>query len=257
VHSMMIRKLFARTFSATLLVGMLSVPAHADLITYDAGNGLSATADFTLVGNTLTILLTNTSTDPFGGQDGSAGMILSSLNFDLPTGINITDGAAALGAGSQVVTSTNTTSWSVYGGSYDLNDKYGFSNTGIGNTGSSVYLNATSALTSHNNGGVAVTSFDGATGIANNGLDFGLVADGSHDIGNNRLFIQDSVLLTLTLNSALSDLSFLDSGSYVEFGSDSSFVRGHEVPEPTSLLLFGVGALGLAIRMGRSRKLSA
>jgi len=253
---MMIRKLLARLFSATFLVGVISVPAHADLIVYDGGDGLSATADYSIVGNTLTILLTNTSTSPFGGQDGSAGMVLSSLNFDLPTGFNIVDGSAALGAGSQIVQSTNTTSWSVYGGAYDLNDQYGFSNTGVGNIGSSVYLNATSAVTSHNNGGSSVTSFDGATGIANNGLDWGLVADGTSDVGNNRLFVQDSVLLTLTLNSALSDLSFLNSGSYVEFGSDYSFIRGHDVPEPTSLLLFGVGALGLAFRLGRGRKLS-
>ena len=91
--------------TAAVTVG-LTASAQAAVITYDAGNGLSATADFNVSGSTLTILLSNTSGGTFGGQNGSANMVLSSLSFDLPTGVTITGGTVALGSGSNIVQST-------------------------------------------------------------------------------------------------------------------------------------------------------
>ena len=93
--------------TAALTVG-LAASSQASVILYDSGTGLTASADFNVSGSTLTILLTNTSTAPFGGQDGSSNMVLSSLSFDLPTGVNITGGTVALGTGSNIVMSTNT-----------------------------------------------------------------------------------------------------------------------------------------------------
>ena len=183
---------------------------------FDAGNGLSSAADFSLNGNLLTILWANTSTAPFGGQNGTANMVLASLNFQLPTGVSISGGNVALGAGSSAVVSTTGTAWKPTATPASLNKQYGFSNTGVGNIGPNVLPGALNVVTSHNGGGKATTAFGGG-GIDNNGLKWGLVPNGSQDIGNNQQFLQNSVVLTLTLNSPLTDMSFLRNGSYVEF----------------------------------------
>lgn len=208
-----------------------------------------------MAGTTLTVLLANTSVVPVGGQNGSASMVLSSLSFDLPAGIDVLGGSAVLGPGATVVQSTTGSAWSSFGGPVELNLQYGFSNTGVRNSGG-VILGATTAMTSHSNGGNQVIAFGGG-GIANNGLEWGLVPFNSLDHGDRKVFVQNSVLFTLQLSAPLTDTSFLANGTYVEFGSDHLYVPGTEltpVTESASLAIVGSGALLVAARMRKRRR---
>jgi hypothetical protein len=73
---------------------LLATPITID---YASGNGLNAQAvfDLTNAGNTLSITLTQNSVSPFGNVNGSANMVLSSINFNLGT-TQITGGSVAL-----------------------------------------------------------------------------------------------------------------------------------------------------------------
>ena len=56
------------------------------------------------------------------------------------------------------------------------------------------------------------------------------------------MYVADSVIITITLDSGLSNLDFLDdNGVLAEFGSDAAYV----VPEPASIVLFGLAGLAL------------
>ncbi len=246
----------------TGLLGTLGLPtATADPITINYlgtgdNEGLGATAIFTLVNpTTLNMVLTNISTAPFGGVNGSANMVLSSIGLNLGAS-SISGGFISLYGGSNVVRRSGS-SWQPHSFSGNLNRKYGFSNTGVGNFGPGVIPGALNVITSHRAGGSAVTRFSGQTGLRG-GLNFGLVAPGSTGFGNKK-YIQDGVDVTLYLDDPLGGLSFLNSGSYVEFGSDHAFLPGSAaIPEPATIFLLSAGFAGVAgYRWRRRRKSSA
>lgn len=258
------------------------IDASAGQISYTGSGtsaGLNATADFQLIASKhLKITLHNTSVTRFGGVDGDAAMVLSSLNFDLGAGIEITSGSVALSSGSDVVTREKSKTggvWGVLSWKDELGKEYGFSNTGIGNSAKSgaILSNITkdklkalnNSVTSHSNGGnKRVTPFKGA-GKMSGGLDFGLVAARSSAFGKKK-FIRSWVVIDLMLSQEITDLSFLTTGSYVEFGSDNAFTGGviiggsppppaSAAPEPGAMaiwLLLGVG--GVARRRSRSKR---
>ncbi len=252
----LVRKVSGVLAGLALMTGLSTAQAaQVATIDYVGSSGLSANALFSLdqSGNTLVILLTNNSAAPYGGSgvNGGSNMVLSSINFDLGE-IDITGGSIALAPGSTIVKRSGS-SWNPQSGS-DLSEKYGYSNSGVGNSGVA-FANALHAVTSHSNGGNNVTDFTGDSGISG-GLDYGLVAPGSTAFGNSK-YVLDAVELRLFLSNPLTDLNFLNSGSYVEFGSDYAFVAGQNnsinIPEPGSFLAGGLllGVAALRRRRGR------
>lgn len=238
-------------------------------------SGLKASAIFESVTETqLRITLRNESIDPFGDANGQSAMVLSSINFALPYGIEIDSGMATIAGGSGLVENSSG-AWTAAAGtstSDDINSELFFSNNGLGNFFATRYSNVnpleqfsmSSAVTSLNQGddmGNPLMSFDGTTSSSDT-IDYGLVAADSEGFGAER-YIRSAVVIDLELSGAIDmDLSFLQRGSYVEFGSSDFFVSHligdvgspvvAAVPEPTSLLCW----LGLLVIPATRRRRS-
>ncbi len=204
----------------------------------EVGTVASGTAEFRVVGNTLTVVLTNT-TSPRTAAQGNA---LTGVSFDVNgmhptlslTGITLT-------AGSQLWTSktASTTSASLSGswtdalGSSPLGD-YGVATTGFGSRFAAG--NITLGNGGPNYGIVAAGTFDG-TNVAFSGSQFP--------------FVQDSLTFTFTGASGLNESQISD--VKLLFGTDGTGVVGATtgpsitaVPEPSSVMLGLSAAAGLS-----------
>jgi hypothetical protein len=214
-------------------------------LTFDGPDGLSATADFFLNpdGYDLGITLTNTSTGiPSGFSNSDA--LLTSISFDL--GSNFITGGIAF-TGDSVLSFDSTPPSTGPGGTYNVSPEYGYGNSGT--TG--LLDNYVSAMQS------------GTTKFASGNLDGPDVLDGpqaglSNDVyeaffgSSNPLGrINNSITFWLGLDEGLSDLSFLQKGAIVEWGSDAAHTP---VPEPATMLLLGSGLFGI-VGYGRRKKL--
>jgi hypothetical protein len=228
-----------------LLCAVFSLPTISLALTFSGPDGLSATADFSLNpdGYDLGIVLTNTSTDIPSGFD-NADSLLTSISFDLGSN-SIISGIAFTGGS---VLSFDTTPPSTGpGGTFDVSQEYGFGNSGT--TGLlNNYVSAMEAGTTKFVSG----NLDGPDEL--NGPQAGLSNDvyeaffgSSNPLGR----INDSVTFWLNLDVSLSDLSFLQKGAIVEWGSDAAHTP---VPEPATMLLLSSGLLGLA-GYGKRKKL--
>ena len=241
------------TFVMVMVISMANVNAGLVSTTIDFVNsdGLGAQATFSfddaVNSDILTIELSNTSTDVPDGFD-SADQLLTSISFDLGLlGNNVADptidsGAVEIGLGSVSL------NFKPSGGTLldpqliagdDVSGEWGYGN--IGTTG--LLPNIVSVNASHTTA-FGPTNLDGPDGL--DGPQGGIAADPPLVSIGGLGVISDSVVITLALSSDLSDLSFLNNGAIVEFGSDAAFI-----PEPATVVLLAVGALSL-IRKRRS-----
>jgi len=234
---------------ALALLGLSNAPALAaaitvDQILYASGSDpskLSGTVDMTLSGNTLTIILTNTSLDAAGS---GAGILLTGIGFQLPTGIGIGTGSgAAINTGSSGVGFSGT-------GGTSVSQEWGYDSGTLKSglftaTGSLGYNIVVSSMESQ------VTNQFAAGSIAQppnlDGPDFGLVsALETGALGSGVEGIRDSIVITLVLTGSVPSnlLSSIESGNVgLSFGSPDSFYRRTQVPEPSSLLFLSGAVL--------------
>lgn len=227
-------------FAATLA---LTQPALGALISSGTQftDGRAGTADFSIVGgSSLQIVITNTTDLTQFSGSGAAG-ILTQVGFTLDGGLTILGGSAVIGGTSTSVDFNG----GLFGPGANMDGEWGFGNAGNG------FEDAPFSVTNYVGVlGAGADKFDELAASLDNpfvlaGPQGGLMVAGYDNGGLGA--IQDSVVVTLQLSGALGDLGFLNNGVVFGFAS-------HEfntpIPEPTSAILFGVGALlvGGAIR---------
>ncbi|MCY2928659.1 MAG: PEP-CTERM sorting domain-containing protein [Planctomycetota bacterium] len=206
-------------------------------------NGLSARATFkldTVAPNTLVITLKNTSTGVPAGTD-SASQMLAGLSFDLgqPGALagdpSITGGSAVIGPGGVSVGISPALSAGA-----DISAWWGYGNNGTG----VILPNRTTAMRGGNSIGFTGSNLQGPGG--------GIVTNPPLVAMGGQSGFADSVVVTLTLDKPLANLSFLGNGVLAEFGSDYRFAQGtFTVPEPASLTVLVLGSLGALLRRRR------
>jgi len=247
----MIRQLFCRTsIAAALLMGM-STSSWADLLVdSNPGNIIennvtttndSGKVDFSVSGNTLTIVLTNTTSGPVTQDQGNA---LTGIGFSITgSAPSLSLSTIALTSGSDIWTSTSS---------------HNTSNALSGSWTSQVASSPAPATGIQY--GVATT---GANGNFNGGSisrgnaspDYGIISGpGSSVSGSKFPFIENSLTFTLSGASGL-DLSKLSNFRFF-FGTDGGNLTTPQsvAPEPSSLGIAALGALGMLCYARRRRR---
>lgn len=226
-----------RAAVAVVACATATTGATADLLLFSDASGLSGEAEFTITGlNEMQIRLRNTSTGLPDGF-GSADQILTSIAWDFGGGgQSIIGGSVLTGANSASV----NFSIANVGANADVSGEYGFGNGG-----------ATGLLDNFVSGNTAgATPFGGANldgPVSLNGPQGGLVSmNDLLDLGGLGA-IRDEIVITVQTSQVLADLSFLDAGATIEFGSDAAFLT--TVPAPGSIALL----LGLGVARRRRR----
>jgi hypothetical protein len=228
----------------------LAAPITVDEILYDSSANvahLSGTVDMSLLGNVLTIVLTNTSANAAGS---GAGILLTGIGFHLPTGVSIASGSVNMGTSTAVGFTKPATG--------DVSKEWGYDNnplnSGMFQGGAALsYNTAVASMVSMTTHQFASGSISQPPGLG--GPDFGLISANETDsLGNGVEGIRSSVMIQLILNGTVPSnlISTINAGNVgLSFGSPNAT---NQVPEPASLSLLAGGLFALGVVARRRRK---
>lgn len=245
-----------------MVCSMLPMLASAAPITFTGSSGsLAASATFVISGNDLIITLTNTASYNHAADgDLAAGSVLSGIFWDLTGSPTLTPVSATIPTGSILLQSGQcdvgpcSSSTTNVGGEF----VYGTSSSGFPN--SAFYGAASSGYISGSSGNFNGPNLDNPN--APDGINFGLVPSGFNaGDGNGGLdtepLIRNAVQLVLSgvsglSTDAISNVSFQYGTALTDANVPGGpLVPPQSIPEPTTLLLFGAGLLGIGLTLRR------
>ena len=232
------------TLSVLALALTFVSQASASAITYSGSSGnLSATAAFSLTGNTLTVTLSNTSkSDVLVPSDVLTAVWFMNTHTLTPVSANLNGSSVFYGSISNV-----GNGWGYYSG---LAGKGHGKNDGITAAGFGI--------------GSGHSNFSGAHNSLG-GVDYGLLSagdkssTGNSGVKNHGPLIENSAQFVLTAGSGFA-LSELGNSVVFQYGSDldechfTGRLQAEPVPEPGTLALLGSGTIGLATFLRRKIK---
>jgi hypothetical protein len=232
------------TLSILALAMTFAGQASASAITYSGSSGnLSATVTFSLIGNTLTVTLSNTSaSDVLVPTDVLTAVWFTNTHTLTPVSANLNGSSVFYGSLSNV-----GNGWGYYSG---LAGEGQGKNDGIAAAGFGI--------------GGGHSNFSGAHNSLG-GVDYGLLSagdkssTGNSGVKNHGPLIENSAQFLLTAGNGFT-LSELGNTVVFQYGSDldeSHFtgrLEADPVPEPGTLAMLGSGAIGLAAFLRRKIK---
>ena len=200
-------------------------------------NGLSVKAIFTLSTSNAAMLkieLFNTSTGVPSGFS-NADQLLTGISFDFGESLKIIGGTVVIGPGSVSYNFDKIGDEQLVAGD-DVSGEWGYGNS----YGSGMLLNFAS-VNQTGTTRMGTVNLDGPPNGTLGGPQGGISSSPPIVAIGGLGCVGDSVVIELTLDSALANLDFLyENGVMAEFGSDAAFLV---VPEPATIMLLGIAGL--------------
>ena len=226
-----------------------ATPVTVDQIIFQNGSGvdssmISGTVDITSAGNTLTIILKNTSPDAaFTDPIAPALMMLTGVGLQLP-GVDIVSGTVMVNAGSTPV------NFDVGQNTMNIGNQWNYANLSTAGWNIAGNLPVDTTMSSVQNG--QSTRFAGAPPVNIDGPDYGAISANETQFGLTQPGVNDTIKIVLTLSGAAPSEADIDAGNIVlAFGSPES--GPGLVPDGGSTLALLGGALTIMGWFGRRK----